>query len=81
MMPVGHLQGCPEMEQAIGFPVTSFPTGGAYGPCWETSLQDEHDLPDRTLKHNPTGGRKRDGLAINGGTGHSRTQAAISNLL
>ena len=68
------------MEQAIGFPMTSFPTREIYGPCWEMSLQDEHDLPERTLEHNPMGGgRKQDGLAVNRGTRHPCTQAAVKN--
>ena len=46
------------MEQAIGFPVTSSPAREACRPCLETSLQDEHDLSDGTLKHNPAGGQE-----------------------
>ena len=38
------------------------------------SLQDEHDLSDDDLKHDPArGGRKRDGLTINGDAGHLST--------
>ena len=46
MMPEGHLWGCPEMEWAIGSPVTSSLVTGPCGPCWETSLQDECNWPD-----------------------------------
>ena len=53
MMPEGHLWGHPTMEQAIGSPVTSSLTREACGPCWEMSLQDEHDLFDDDLKHDP----------------------------
>ena len=80
-MPTGHLRGHPKMEQAIGFPVTGIPAGGAYGPCWEMSQHDEHDLPGRNLKYNPTGGRNWDGLAINESAGHTCTQATVNNLL
>ena len=76
----GALMGHPIMEQATGFPVTSSPAREAWGPCWEMSLQDEHDLPDGTLEHNPTGGREWDRLVINGGTRYSCTQAAVNNL-
>ena len=55
-MPEGHLWGRPAMERAIGFHVTSSLARGACRPCWETSLQDEHNLPDDTLNHDPTGG-------------------------
>ena len=55
-MPEGCLQGHPRTEQATGSPVTSSLTGEACGPCQETSLQDEHDLPDSTLEHDPTRG-------------------------
>ena len=48
----GHLT----MEQAIGSPVTSSLTGELCGPCLETSLQDEHDLSDDNLKHDPARG-------------------------
>ena len=44
------------------------------------SLQDEHDLPDDALKHDPTGGRKWDGLAVNGDSGHPSTQVATNKL-
>ena len=54
--PEGHLQGRPKTEQAIGSPVTSSLTRGACGPCWEMSLQDEHNLPDNALKHDPARG-------------------------
>ena len=68
------------MEQAIGFHVTSSLTGGACRPCSETSLQDEHDLPDDTLNHDPAGGRKWDGLALNGDAGHPSIQVAANKL-
>ena len=44
------------------------------------SLQDEHDLPNDALNHDPTGGRKRDGLAINGDSGHPSTQVTANKL-
>ena len=45
------------------------------------SLQDECDLPNGTLKHDPTkGGRKQDGLAINGDIGHPSTQVTTNKL-
>ena len=72
-MPEGCSWGCPGMEQAIGSHMTSSLTGEACGPCWETFLQDECDLPDDALNHDPTGGRKRDGLAVNGDSGHPGT--------
>ena len=55
-MSVGCLQGCPKMEQAIGFPVTSHPTGGAFGRCWEMSQHIEWECHDGNLKHSPTAG-------------------------
>ena len=57
-MPEGCLWGHPATEQSIGFHVTSSLAAGACGPCSETSLQDEHDLPDDTLNHDPTGGQE-----------------------
>ena len=68
------------MEQATGFPATSSPARGACGPCWEMSLQDDRYLPDGTLEHNPTGGRKQVGLTVNSSTRHSHTQVTINNL-
>ena len=56
MMPEGWLRGCPTMEQAIGSPVTSSLTGEPWGPCLEMSLQDERDLSDDDLKHDPARG-------------------------
>ena len=44
------------------------------------SLQDEHNLPDNALNHDPTGGRKQDGWAINGDSGHPSTQVAANKL-
>ena len=58
MMPKGWLQGHPAMEQAIGSPVTSSITGEPCGPSLETSLQDEHDLSDDDLKHDPARGQE-----------------------
>ena len=46
------------------------------------SLQDEHDLPDIDLKHDPVrGGRKWDGLAVNGDTEHPDTQVPADKLV
>ena len=45
------------------------------------SLQDECNLPDDALNHDPTGGRKWDGLAINGDSGHPSTQVAANKLV
>ena len=56
MKPEGHLRGRPRMEQAIGSPVTSSLIRGLCGPCWETSLKDEHNRPDDVLKHDPSWG-------------------------
>ena len=70
------------MEQAIGSPVTSSLTREPCRPCLEMSLQDEHDLSDDNLKHDPArGGRKWDGLAVNGDTGHLSTQVATNKLV
>ena len=70
------------MEQAIGSPVTSSLAGEPCRPCLETSLQDEHDLSDDNLKHDPAkGGRKRDGLAVNGDAGHLSTQVTANKLV
>ena len=46
------------MEQAIGSPVTSSLTREPCRPCLETSLQDEHDLSDNDLKHDPARGQE-----------------------
>ena len=43
-------------QLAIGFPVTSHPTRGAFGPCWDTSQLIEQKLHNGDLKYNPTGG-------------------------
>ena len=52
------------------------------GPCLETSLQDEHDLSDDDLKHDPArGGRKQDGLAISGDALHLSTQMTANKLV
>ena len=70
------------MEQAIGSPVTSSLTREPCGPCLETSLQDERDLSDDDLKHDPEkGGRKEDGLAVNGDAGHLSTQVTANKLV
>ena len=46
------------------------------------SLQDERDLFDEDLKHDPAkGGRKRDGLAVNRDAGHPSTQATANKLV
>ena len=43
------------------------------------SLQDERDLPDDALTHDPArGAGKRDGLAINGDAGHPSTQVTAN---
>ena len=55
-MPEGQLRGCPTIEQAIGSPVTSSLTIEPCRPCLETSLQDECDLSDDDLKHDPARG-------------------------
>ena len=68
------------MEQAIGFHVTSSLTGGACRPCREMSLQDEHNLLDDALNHDPTGGQEMDRLAINGDSGHPSTQVTTNKL-
>ena len=44
------------------------------------SLQDERDLPNDALNHDPTGGRKWDRLAINEDSGHPSTQIAANKL-
>ena len=44
------------------------------------SLQDEDDLPNDTLNHGPTGGRKWDRLAVNRDAGHPSTQVATNKL-
>ena len=78
----GWLRGHPAMEQAIGSPVTSSLTREPCGPCLEMSLQDERDLSDDDLKHDPAkGGRKRDGLAVYGDTGHLSTQVTANKLV
>ena len=46
------------MEQAIGSPVTSSLTGELCGPCLEMSLQDECDLSNDDLKHDPARGQE-----------------------
>ena len=70
------------MEQVIGSPVTSSLTGEPCGPCLEMSLQDEHDLSDDDLKHDPaSGGRKWDRLAINRDAGHLSTQVTANKLV
>ena len=56
MMPERRVWGRPAMEQAIGSPVTSSLTGEPCGPCLEMSLQDECDLSDDDLKHDPARG-------------------------
>ena len=82
MTPKGQLQGHPAMEQAIGSPVTSSLTGEPCGLCLETSLQDERNLSDDDLKHDPArGGRKRDGLAINRDAGYLSTQVTANKLV
>ena len=43
------------------------------------SLQDEHDLFDDDLKHDPA--RKWDGLAVNEDPGHSSAQVAANKLV
>ena len=58
MKPEGCLWGRPEMEQAIGSPVTSSLVGGLCVPCWETSLQDERNRPDDVLKHDSSRGQE-----------------------
>ena len=55
-MPEGQLWGHPAMEQAIGSLVTSSLTREPCGPCLEMSLQDECDLTDDDLKHDPARG-------------------------
>ena len=63
-------------------PVTSSLAREPCGPCLETSLQDEHDLSDDDLKHDPAmGGRKQDGLAVNGDAGHLSTQVTANKLV
>ena len=83
MTPKGRLRVRPTMEQAIGSPVTSSLAGEPYKPCLEMSLQDECDLSDDDLKHDPAreGGRKWDGLAVNGDAGHLSTQVTANNLV
>ena len=72
----------PTMEQAIGSPVTSSLAGEPCGPCLEMSLQDERNLSDDDLKHDPArGGRKQDGLAVNGDTGHLSNQVTTNKLV
>ena len=56
VMPKGRLWGGPTMEQAIGSPVTSSLAREPCGPCLETSLQDERDLSEDDLKHDPARG-------------------------
>ena len=81
-MPEGRLRGHPTMEQAIGSPVTSSLAGEPCGPCLEMSLQDECNLSDDDLKHDPAkGGRKWDGLAVNGDAGHLSTQVTANKLV
>ena len=81
-MPEGQLRGSPAMEQAIGSPVTSSLAREPCGPCLEMSLQDEHDLSDDDLKHDPAkGGRKWDGLAVNGDAGHLSIQVTTNKLV
>ena len=57
-MPDGQLWGHPAMEQAIGSPVTSSLAGEPCRPCLETSLQDECDLSNDDLKHDPARGQE-----------------------
>ena len=46
------------------------------------SLQDEHDLSDDDLKHDPAkGGRKWDRLAVNGDAGHLSIQVTANKLV
>ena len=45
-------------------------------------MQVEHDLPDDDLKHDPAkGGRKWDGLAVNGDAEYLDTQVAANKLV
>ena len=82
IMPKGHLRRRPRMEQAIGSPVTSYPAREACGPCWEMSLQDEHDLYDSTLKHNPTrGAGNGTGWMLMGALGTHVPRLLLTNLL
>ena len=61
--------------------MTSHPAEEVFGPWWETSQDDEQNLLDRNLKHNPAGGIKRDGLAVNRDAVPSLTWATVNNLL
>ena len=70
------------MEQAIGSHVTSSLTREPCRPCLETFLQDEHDLSDDDLKHDPArGAGNGTGWPINGDTGHPSTQVAVNKLV
>ena len=54
----GALTGVPHNRTGHRIPCDKFSTGEACRPCWETSPQDECDLSDGTLEHNPTGGQE-----------------------